>query len=177
MTLIEVLVSLAILSIVTGLALSMIGPWLGRERRLEAEGRFWRDAETAQLLLGELTAGAVDLQDNLQRGPDAVNFTAYAPRLSPELTHVSIAIEQRGPRANALVVRTPDLPGGGAVLLDDGAPLRMADAGAPPTTPGVQSPIVIEAKVGSIWTPAVISAFPSNAPSHCVFDLISQVCR
>ena len=70
-------------------------------------------------------------------------------------------------------MRSPRLPGGGALLLGDGRPLRIE---AQPSAHAARA-LIVEARTARGWTPVVVAPFTINAPSTCVYDIISQACR
>jgi len=173
MTLVEVLVSLAILAITLSFALSVVGPWLGRGKILEREARFWRDAQTARFVVDEMTTGALNVDDNLRADDGQAEFLTYAPRLAPRPIMVDLTVRRRGTES-LLTARWPGMAetvilAGEPALRIPPEPLRRGNGG--------RRALVIEAQVAGLWTPIVVSPFPATGPSTCAFDLISQACR
>jgi hypothetical protein len=172
MTLLEVLVSLAILALVVGISLSLIGPWLKHGRRLEEEARFWKDRQSAEQVVSDLAVGATDLDDNLQLGPDRASFLTFDPHVSPKPASVTLQVQNDSAGGE---LRLHEAAGRDTVLLA-GAPRLRLIAGAPATG---QPPrrLVVEAEIGRDWTPIIVAPFVVNGPSACSFDIISQACR
>ncbi len=174
MTLLEVLVSLAILALVVGVSLSLIGPWLAHGRRLEEEARFWKDRQTAQQIVSELAVGATDLDDNLVFSADRAAFLTYDPRLSPKRDLVTLLVRNGG-RGGTLLMQ--EAGGRKTVLLAGSPQLRLVGSTLQPGEGLAPRRLVIEARTGRDWTPIITAPFPVNGPSACVFDIISQACR
>lgn len=169
MTLLEVLISLVILALVMGAALSIVGPGLAQARRLEGEARFWREAQAAQLSLGELTTGALDLDKTLSRSETQVRFRTYAPRLARAPIDVQLSVA-----GGDLALTSSAVTGGRPVrLLSTGRPLRLVVGGPA----GAGRAVVVEAAAGRGWAPVIVAPFATNAAQACIFDIISQACR
>jgi hypothetical protein len=165
MSLLELIVALSILSLFSGLVFSNLGPWLHRTRASSAEAAFWRGAEPTQILLSELTAGAIDPQSRHISASEA-RFRLLAPRLSLAPLDARLGIvEESG--VWKLTFNTPS--NGDSVLLEAREPLRFATSSSDELT--------IELEHNGRWTPLMTASFAATAPLTCEFDPISRTCR
>ena len=171
MTLMEMLVGLAILGLVMGFALAVLGPWLLEGRRAEQEAAFERSIEPAQLILAELAAGAVDPDETFSVEASRARLRVYIPRLSSQPFDVDLAIVDAPDGKRALAVRSTGLAQ--ANLLESPAPLRFrtTDSAA-----GARA-IVLETRRVRAWRPLLVAEIAANAPLRCEFDFISRTCR
>lgn len=171
MTLMEVLVALAIMGLAVGTALALLGPWLRQAALLESQSRFRREAGVAQMVVAELAAGLVDGGERFERGPDALTFETFAPRLSPTPVRIRLRVVHV-PEGDRLVAEGAALRSA-APLLDRAPPLRLgaiSDSGGP-------RGLTVEAKIAGAWEPVIIAPVFSTAPVDCRFDAIAGVCR
>lgn len=173
MSLIEMLVGLAILGLILALALGNLGPWLIAARRTDSEAAFWRGVEPAQLILAELTAGAVDTETQFSLNAAHARFRAIAPALSPSPLIVDLRVQDRRNKSQAggqvvLLLATSARPTP-SVLLAGERPLRLrrSQAGA----------LVVETLSDRAWVPLLAAPMPADAPLHCDFDFIARSCR
>jgi prepilin-type N-terminal cleavage/methylation domain-containing protein len=169
MTLMELLVALSVLSLLSGLAFSSIGPWLKETRRTNDDAAFWSSVAPAHLILTELTTGAVDVDDNFQVQAREAHFRAYAPRLALAPVDIDLIIAHEAD-GDQLILHSPN---GDSVLLSRAPPLRLAND----SVGADQRRLVLEAQIGAVWLPLAIAPVRSDGPLVCNFDLISRNCR
>ncbi|MFO1015786.1 MAG: type II secretion system protein [Caulobacteraceae bacterium] len=132
MTLMEVLVALAIFGLILSVALSSIGPWIAHGRRIEREAGYWRDAQTAEMTVAEIAAGAVEPDTAFRR---MRTRTSCRPSCHGSLHPAGQAVpvlEGLAGGVRSLILETRARSRLSAELLPAFAPLRFA-AGEEPT--------------------------------------------
>jgi hypothetical protein len=164
MSLMELMVALAILSLVSTLAFSSIGPWLAITRSSSTEAVFWRSVAPTQLLLSELATGAIEPRSWSVTTTEA-RFRALAPRLSVVPIDVVLTVQREQGRSR-LMFSAENIEG--SVLIDTEARLRFASD---------QSVLRLERERAGEWTPISVVSFVTNAPFVCAFDPIPRTCR
>lgn len=167
MSLMELMVALAILSLAAGLLFSNMGPWLSRTRASADQAAFWRSASSAQSLLSELTAGAVDPSTSVATATE-VRFRTLAPRLAPTPFSLTLRLTQNE-RGSQLILRAPAISADDVLLLEAPDTLRF-DASR-------RDGVAIDVNRNGVWTPLLSASFASNAPFVCAFDPIPRTCR
>lgn len=167
MTLMEVTVALAILSLTATLVFSELSPWLARARADGEEAGFWRSVGPTQTLLSELAAAAIDPRTRTIAAHEA-RFRALAARLAPTPLTITLAVRETGERTQ-LVLRAAELSERESVLLETPARLRF-DA-------SVRGALALEIEQQGHWVPLASASFPANAPLVCAFDPIPRTCR
>lgn len=167
MSLMELMVALAVMSLAAGLLFSNMGPWLSHTRASADQATFWRATSSAQSLLSELTVGAIDL-DSLSITATEVRFITLAPRLAPTPISLSLRVTQ-DERGSALILDAPLISADEVSLLEAPGPLRF-DAHR-------RDGIAVELNRNGGWTPLLSASFATNAPFVCAFDPIPRTCR
>lgn len=167
MSLMELMVALAILSLAAGLLFSNMGPWLSKTRASADQAAFWRATSSAQSLLSELTAGAID-PGTSSITPTDVRFITLAPRLSPTPFSLTLRLTQNE-GGSELILNAPKISADDVLLLEAPGALRF-DARR-------RDGVAIELNRNGAWTPLLSASFAANAPFVCAFDPIPRTCR
>jgi len=167
MSLMELMVALAILSLAAGLLFSNTGPWLSRTRESADQALFWRSASSTQSLLSELAAGAVDPSTASVTATE-VRFRTLAPRLAPAPFSLTLRLAQNE-KGSLLTLSAPAIGADDVLLLDAPASLRF-DASH-------RDGVAIDLNRNGVWTPLLSASFATNAPLVCAFDPIPRTCR
>ena len=166
MTLMELLLALAILSLIAAISFSTIGPGLRESRRAGEEAAFWRAVPSAQLLLSELAASAIDVSDTVTITPAQVRLRAYAPRFADAPIDVALNIACEEDICRLLMLAN----GRQSVVLEEAPPLRFAQRIE-------RDAIALEVRARRAWAPLSIAPLRADGPLVCVFDSISRDCR
>jgi hypothetical protein len=167
MSLMELMVALAVMSLVAGVLFSNLGPWLSRTCASNDEAALWRSASSAQSLLSELTAGAVDPSTFVVTSTE-VRFRTLAPRLAqmPFSLTLRLTENERGAR---LDLHAPEVIADDVLLLETPSSLRFDTSR--------RNGIAIDLNRNGVWTPLLTASFATNAPLVCAFDPIPRTCR
>jgi prepilin-type N-terminal cleavage/methylation domain-containing protein len=167
MSLMELMVALAVMSLVAGVLFSNLGPWLSRTCASNDEAALWRSASSAQSLLSELTAGAVDPSTFVVTSTE-VRFRTLAPRLAqmPFSLTLRLTENERGAR---LDLHAPEVIADDVLLLETPSSLRFDTSR--------RNGIAIDLNRNGVWTPLLTASFATNAPFVCAFDPIPRTCR
>ena len=123
-------------------------------------------APQAQLLVAEIAAGAINVEETVAVTRTQTRLRTYAPRLSAEPLEAVLAIENAGD--GALLVL--DLDRARTVVLESPLPLRFAPA------TGRQA-LEVQVQTAGAWLPIIVAPLHVNAALVCRFDMISRTCR
>lgn len=167
MSLMELMVALAVLSLAAGLLFSNMGPWLSRARASADQAAVWRATGSVQSLLSELTAGAIDPATSSITAEE-VRFITLAPRLSPTPFSLTLRLTQNE-GGSELTLNAPEINADDVLLLEAAGPLRF-DARR-------RDGVTVELNRNGVWMPLLSASFAANAPFVCAFDPIPRTCR